>query len=504
MPHDLIVRQWPLVLTATLVSLALSYWTLVLDPVINIDGTLYIQAAEHFAAGRWSAGIQIYKWPFYSLLVGATSAVTGLGGGHAAYLLNAGLYVLVVLGFAAMVRALGGSGRVLWLAAGLVLLHPVLNEFRPFVIRDIGYWACYLWSLAYLLAYVRHGRAPLLIVGAVLAAVAALFRIEGAILVAVAPACLVAARLRGSMASRVVSLTAAAAVIAVLAAAPLWQYVSEVHVSIDDLLRTPASHWLHSWELLGSQVADRLDALRRELPGLGSTAAALPVYLVVALLMSVLELAKSMGLVYAGVSAWALTRRAEYFEPSVTRWWWLLAGLQAMLVLKFALTSFFLADRYPVALGLTLLAVVPFWVDDMWQRFAALTAGARRTALAVLFLAVVEGVVALDVSTGKQYLKDAGLWLRATAPSGSSVYSNSRILIYYSGLQETRPGAAHTWEAAMHEIWSDSWRDHDFFALAVDESRRRNEVQLLRKLGTSPVSTFSNDDGDRVLIFRPD
>ena len=121
----------------------------------------------------------------------------------------------------------------------------------------------------------------------------------------------------------------------------------------------------------------------------------------------------------------------------------------------------------------------------------------------IAFLILVESLEGLDLGTGKRYLKQAGLWLRANAEAGATVYSNSRILIYYSGLRETRSNDEHSWEEAMQQVWTDDWRTHDYFALVMTKARRQHEVLLFRRIDAEPVKTFVNDEGDRVLIFRP-
>ncbi|HSH43161.1 MAG TPA: hypothetical protein VK973_13630 [Arenicellales bacterium] len=501
MPHHLFIHHRFLVLAVLVLSLGVSLWALYLDPVINMDGILYVEAAAHFARGEWTQGFAVYKWPFYSLLIGALSAVTGMHGGHAAYTLNAGLYVVLVLGFVAFVKVLGGSRRALWLAAFVGLLHPVLNEFRAFVIRDVGYWACYLWGLAFLLAYARDGGTRLLTAGVVAALAAFLFRIEGFALLAVLPAGIYAARVGGARAAPFL-VPAALAAAAAAAIAPVWQYVSEVNVSTPDLLLHPLHHVAESWRLIGDNVAARLQALQREFGGLGTGPAALSVYAGTALAMMLIESIKSVGIVFTGLLVYGLAACRIHVPAPMRNWWLLAVAVQVLLVLQFGLTNFFLAERYPVALALTVLPVVPLALDDIWRRFGSAGDSRRWRAVLVTVLLVVESLEGLDVATGKHYIKDAGLWLRASAPPGSTLYSNNRILAYYAGLEKALPDARYTWEEAMQQVWTDNWRRHDYFALVMPAAERRNEVLLFQRLDAEPVKTFGSDTGDRVLIFR--
>jgi len=503
MPYRIAVDHPRLCFAAAAASILLTLWALYVDPVVNVDGVLYIEAAEHFARGEWQAGLSVYKWPFYSLFIAAVSLVTGMAGGHAAYFLNAGLYILAILGLIALVKVLGGGRRALWLAALVGLAHPTLNEFRSFIIRDVGYWACYLWTLALLLSYARNGDARLLAAGVIAAMGALLFRIEGIVLLTVLPACIYLGRGADRGWGPAVLLVAVLATAAAVAAAPLWQYVSEVSVSTAELLTSPWHHAANSWALVGAGIDDRLQALQREFPGLSSRAAALPVYLLTVLAIMLIELVKSVGIVFSGLIVYAARARHVHLAGDARRWWRLALGLQALLVLQFGVANFFLAERYPLALALTLLPVVPLVLDDLLRRAGQPERRHWWRAALIAALIAVETVEGLDIGTQKQYLKDAGLWLRANAPAGSEVYSNNRILIYYSALRDANPGADHSWETAMQEVWADQWQTYDYFALVMTRSRRQHEVLLLRRMGADPVKTFENENGDRVLIFRP-
>jgi len=502
------IENRPLCLTALAASLLLSLWSIYLDPVINNDGILYVQAAEHFLNGQWAAGLSVYKWPFYSLVISAASAISGFTVGHAAYAVNGGLYVLLMLGFVALVRSLAANRTTQWVALLVALAHPTLNEFRPFIIRDIGYWACYLWALAYFFAYLEARRGNLLVGWVVFSLLAFLFRVEGILLVTVLPACLHAVNRHGRKRVAAVALVVAVAVL-VLGAAPLWQYLSEVDVARQPLIVNPIEHIADSWQERASAILERLDSLRWEFTGIGSRPLALTVYISTVFLIMLYELVKTVGVVFSGLIVYAASRSLKFPRDGLRRWWGIVAGIQAVLVFQFVFANFFLADRYTVALGLTVLVFVPFCLEQLWRRWRQprplpSLAGPWRNVwpgilVGLLLLQTMDG---LDVATEKHHIKEAGLWLRGNAPAGSSIYSNDQILIYYSGLDEARGDSSHTWKEAMSELWTDKWQTHDYFALVMSDSKSHNEVLLLKRIGTQPVKRFSNEQGDSVLIFH--
>jgi len=249
-------------------------------------------------------------------------------------------------------------------------------------------------------------------------------------------------------------------------------------------------------------MLERLSALQREFPGIASNVSAFAVYVSTALFLILIELVRSLGVIFSGLTAYALIRYTGMFPRNLRTWWWIIGGIQGLPVFQFAFSNFFLADRYTVGLALTLLVAVPFCADGLWKRWR--TSGRRvpwqGPALAVLL--AVEAVDGMDVTTDKQYLKKAGLWLRQNVGKQDTIYSNSRILVYCSGLRETEDDLVHTWREAMTILWTDRWQKHDYFVLDMKESNSRNKVLLMKRIKSEPVKVFSNDSGDSALIFR--
>ena len=164
---------------ATLASIILSAWAVSLDDVINNDGILYLQIAELLDRGEWQVAFQLYKWPFYPLLISLVANVPGLGYEHAAHLLNAALTALTVVCFISLVRELGGDQGTVLAAAIVIVLYPGINEYRSFIIKDTGYIAFYLLSLLYFFRSLRSPGWGQVVTWISSILVATLFRIEG-------------------------------------------------------------------------------------------------------------------------------------------------------------------------------------------------------------------------------------------------------------------------------------------------------------------------------------
>src|SRR5207245_1741547 len=119
------------------------------------------------------------QWPFYSVLIAYFTQLTHFSYVLSAYLLNGFFSLLSVCMFLIIIKELGGTKRVLFLAALIILLSHEFNNIRQYIIRDHGFWAFYLVSLFGLLRYVNY---PTWLNGFIFSfslLIATLFRIEG-------------------------------------------------------------------------------------------------------------------------------------------------------------------------------------------------------------------------------------------------------------------------------------------------------------------------------------
>ncbi len=167
-------------------SLLLSIW-LCSDAVINSDGILYLQVAQLYKEQGWGAAADLYPWPFYSIFIAWTQTITSLSFQNAAYVLNALLCVLIVTSFIHLVSVLGGGLQEKVLAAVIILLHTGLNDYRDYIIRDLGHWAFMLYGLLFLILYAQHRQLRYAIGFGLAMCIAFLFRTEAIFVLMLAP-----------------------------------------------------------------------------------------------------------------------------------------------------------------------------------------------------------------------------------------------------------------------------------------------------------------------------
>lgn len=506
-PHRIFVERPVWCAALILISLLLSLWAVHADPVINGDGTNEVRAAQSLSNGEWHAGLNTARRPVYSVLAAVISRLTGMSVGHSAYALNAVLFAVLVLGYVALAETLGArtpGGRLLhWLAAFVVLLFPALNRFRSFITADVGYWAFYVWSLAWFMSYAAAPRRLSLWMWALAGLAALLFGLQALVYLCIVPLWWWAREAGTGGRARVLKALVVLGGIVLIVGYALWQQAWESGAPAGELLRHPAQHFSHASQQAEQALRFKLEGLRRLFLDRFSRHYDAVALLTTVVILSGVAVVRALGLLYAALTgyAWMTSKR---MLPAATRYWWgAFVTLSLVLLLVPAMTRFEVSARNAMTAALSVLAIVPLALERL-RRLGMQGQGKRRWLLPIaLGLVLASGVAGLDLHANRLEWREAGLWLRATAAPGSSLYSNSRVVVYYSGLDGYRPGSGYTWQEAMRTVWSGHWRKYDYLAVVIPHSRAYRRRILMRDIRTRPVKVFTSPAGDRVLIFRP-
>jgi hypothetical protein len=419
-------RQFYLLLIAA--SCALSALAILRDPVINDDGVFYLMLAREAADGGIGAALAMFDRPLYPILIAALHRGSGLSLLASAHLIDAALLALLAAGFTRFTVALCGDRALAPWAAALVLLYPQLNEYRSYLLRDFGFWALMLTALLPLLRYQGSQRWQDGLAWTLLAVAAAAFRPEALVYLLLMPlACLQGE----TAAARVMSAARLYACAGLLALPPL------LVLARFGLLQAPLDAAVASLETLARSLVEGFSAataqyatavLDRRVADLAPASLAAGLLTVVAL-----KFAGALGIVYCVLLAGgAAAGRAGLPEMARGTYRALLA-IALLIVVSFVLARQFVTGRYVVML--CLLALVP--AAQILRSLAETAQRERRQARFYLVLCLAIAVLAADgfvsFGTRKDYRHQGIAWMRANLPANARVFSNDRILAYYSG-----------------------------------------------------------------------
>ncbi len=504
MSPNFFYSNYRLVVLSAAVSLILSLWCVWADPVVNNDGVYYFRLAGEIYEGDWSSVTSLYVWPFYPMLISFVSAVTGLNIELSAHLLNAMLYVLLVIAFIAVIHELGGNRRTLLIASLIILSLPTLNKYRPYIIRDAGFLAFYMWSMLFLFRYWKTSSRASIVAWVACLLSAFLFRVEAAAFLVGTPILLASKTGLLTRSKWLLSLIIFVIAAILFSALVSWGFRHEAFLDAKDTTDSAVQGVLHAWDRIGEGIDKKIELLRDDFLQYSSKRYAWLVYVSSMIVVALAELVRGMSVVYALIVGYGMVKKVTFPTNRVYGLWLGVIGINVLVVIGFEIVMGFVVRRYMMALILTLMLLAPFILSSLYEDWRSKTniVNPRWLFPATMALCAVVTIKGLDVFTDKHYLRDAGHWISANTPAESNLHSNNLILIYYSGKNAYRNDANYDWSRTTALFEDRSWRKYDYFAINISRKHPEKERWLRQRLLREPMKRFRSRKGDQVLIFK--
>lgn len=468
---------------------------------LNNDGILYLQAAEAFAESGFKAAMEIYRWPFYSILIGSIRKLTGLSFELAAYTLNAAFFVVIVTAFITLVTELGGSRRTQFLAAILILSHPQLHHYQSYIIRDFGYLAFSLLSLLCLIRYHRQLRWSQALSWGLLISAATLFRPEGAVLSCFTPLVVLVrsdkgiwGKLRNTLRLYAVNIVAAAVLLILL-------FTSPDRSSLNlGRLNEVLNQFQNGLPMLMNSLQNKAALIGQALFNDPSDPWALNMTISGLIGICLYRLVATLGPLHTflwGHAAWNRLIAKEGGARGILIFFTLLNLLIPVIHIG---QVFLLSHRFFLLGSLLLLLWSPFSLDLLFQKWhdkrKPLAAHSLLFAVISVMIVIMFIQVFIPARPTKAYVVVAGRWLKRHMPSEARLYSNTPRLPYYAEK-----------EMIEWDIFDNgpvpNWKSNDFVALRVKKKKYKRFVERLNQLELRRFKVFDNQKGDQVIILKP-
>ncbi len=479
-------------------SLLVSAWLIAIDPLINQDAIIYLRTAEAYLQEGFAASQSLFGRPLLSICFATLHQLTGLPLPWAGLLLNTLFYVVFNVAFVATVHTLGGDRRIQWLAAIVILSHPILNDHRSSIMRDPAYWGFSLLAFRQLLLYLRRPGLRHQCGWTICVLAATLFRFEGLFFALLAPLALLAIpglehRRRHSL--RLLSPWLAAVALLALG---LWLYASghpggrplfpAIGAYLDNLLTFPEQFsrvaGLTSWVML--EFSSKEDAGLAVLAGLAA--------------ILLLNLCRAVTWPYVAALLWGLRdRAAARLRPGDHRLLQLHVSITLLYLTLFTLINRFMLERYANQAVIFLLLYLPFVLNGLWS-----DAGRRwKRPVVALLLAGMCLDTLHNTDYQKAFIRDAARWLRENTPEDASLVSNDEYIAYFGA-------RAVDWEAAYGENFAlrrmlknrSLWAGSDYLAMRVRQREAEEWQAFLARQGLQEVARFDGGRHGSIGIVR--
>lgn len=490
---------------AAIISFFLSAWSVFLDNVVNNDGILYVRTATLFVHGEWDAAFDLYKWPFYSLLIAITSQITGLSLEYSAHLLNSVLTAMTVVCFISLIHEVGGVKKTVLAAAFVVLLYPGINEYRSFIGRDAGYIAFYLLSLLLFFKYANSPRFGYAIGWASSIFIAALFRIEGFLFLLILPLLYQWRKVTTLPARLMLVITMIGACLVSGLIMTWWFFGITLGLGADKILHAAALSYQSLWQYISAHVSAKTLVIGEQFLNKYSREHAFAAYIAAMGAILLAEVFARLTPLYAFLTGHAVYRKLIFPVDGIKYFWTWLVFLNLAILGVFVVVMLFLTGRFPLALCLTLMLAVPFSLIALYEKWQENRAKPIRTnwifpTVVILFLLM--AVDGLYSPTSKNHIKEAGVWIRENTPPQSTLLSNNHILTFYSGKDVSTSRTVYHRGQAVELIRTEKWVGYDYLAFRIRREHSNDEASLINTLGKDPIVRFVNRKGDKVVIFK--
>lgn len=476
------------IMLATL-SLLLSVFALLSDDIINNDGILYIQMAEAFMQGGLAAMANLYDWPFFALLVGLISQLTGLNPETSAGVLNALLFVVFTDALLLIAKQLLPNFRHLTIAALLILLFYSINDYRDFVIRDIGYWAFISLALLQFIYFLRDRCWQHALLWQIFGLVALLFRIEASIILLVMPLFVLIRdqkRLLFKSLLQLYSLLMVAGLMVVIAmiAGVGWTEAFGKLGSIVNYLNLTGFQ---------NQFADNSQIIADNIlhPVADDEAGRVLFFGLIGMLAMELLLGLSAAYLLILLLTWKVRMPVFASQESKAITFFLLINISILTI--FCLQHYFVTSRYCVmafvALFLLVLPRLTSFIDAIFVQ--------RKRGLQVLvaLLLIYSLGDMMYRSNSKTYIPQIAKWAVEQLPPDSKLLTSSEFVVYYADKY-----AEDDLDITLHPTLED-YHQFDYLVL-VEKLDDQTLIKQLTSMSLQAMFSYENERGDKASIYQ--
>lgn len=469
-------------------SLLLSVSIYYFDDIINSDGIMYMEMVQAYMQGGLAAMADIFGWPFFTLLVAWLSQLLSSPIEWTASALNSVLFVLFTDALLLISRLLLPNLRQTAIAAVLILAFYTINDYRDFIIRDIGYWAFVSLALYQLICYQSKQRLGYAIGWQLSILVAILFRIEGIVMLALLPLFAFYQQtwqtgLRRLLQLNCVVVPLALCAFIVMLGAEGW---GQAFSKFDDFLA-----YLNT-DALQARAEQRLSVMEKQvLSPFSAEYSGLILYsgLLVMLGYKLIE-GLSIGYALLLLIAWWQNRQQELPPYRSLLIWFICVNL--LILAAFLFRHYFVTGRYCVmAVTGIFLLILPYLTNLIEQCWLS----RRRWLLGFIGFIVLAGLIDTFHSTNsKAYIKNTGIWAAHELQASDRLLTDDEFIQYY--LQREQTPVTVTYR--RHRLGN--YRQFDY--LLVVEKGRQAAIKPLKGVSLKLVYHEENRRGNRASVYK--
>lgn len=412
-------------LLTAIISLLLSAFAYYYDDIINRDGVMYMEMVQAYLDGGLASMTDIYDWPFFAMLVAWLSKLSTLPIDLSANIINSVLFMTFTDALLLISHRLLPTIRQVSIAAILILCFYSINEYRDFMIRDIGYWAFCSLALYQLMRYQLKPNFHTALQWQACALLAILFRVEGIVLLLLMPFFAVSSRhVKTSLYQlfQLHSLNVMIGILLLIAAVSLTDWVNAFD-KISDYLA-----YLNT-EALQLRLEERLNVMEKHILTPFSAEYSALILFSGLIAMLLFKLAEGISGYYGLIWLASLKLKSPAPQHAYRKILWGFVAVNILILLAFLFKQYFVVFRYCVmaivGLFLLMLPRMAEVIDSTWLN--------RRNWLFGLFAFLIFAgfVDAYHTTNSKTYIKNTAIWANQHLSHDSRIATDDEFIQYY-------------------------------------------------------------------------
>lgn len=498
-----ISRQWrdnDIRNAAILISLVLSIWHILVNPVPNTDAFDYVRTAHVYLDQGIAAAFQWYPSASYPVLMGMLTQLTGVDLILAGQLINAALFAVLVYAFITLALELRKTPRIALIAAIVILVFPSVNEYRYYLIRDIGFLALMLLGAIELTRYhknqlTRHGLGFI-----VWTLVAALFRTEALIYLPLAPLALLSVRSNHGVYNlrALLKIEATLLALALLAFAALTVAGAEVLEALQRIVAVYMPFLSDSIEALSAQNSPLGVAIFGEYAANFSGQYLWAFMLTGLSTILLIKLITGFGVPSLLLFLYGYKKNALAFRDPALRITIAYMIIAFVILLAFLALTRFIATRYTLMFCIATLPLLVLTVDRFIEPMQQ--SARRKLSQGVLAILVLFSAVDAHISFGDsgRSLDEAVQWLSDNSAQVDNVFTNSSYVAYYSG-------SVQDYDLINRYISAEEISNTSVGTIVILTTSRSINAEIERSTALQQIellAAFPDQDDPDLVIFR--
>lgn len=480
---------------------------------INVDSTIYLEAAKLFAMGEWKNGLAIYNWPLYSLMIAGVSNITHLEIQTSAQLLDILFFTITVLSFTTFIKLAGGDKKTILCGAFLLFSSSyIVGSILPMLLRDQGFWAAFLSSLVFLIRFYRSQKIYDALLWQLFAITAVLFRIEAiSYLVALPLILMIYNQKKWSLKiSEFIKLNLIS-IISMIALSAALIFIPSLHVNnlgrlqealliFHRLTTETALAFSLKANIMGKQV---LGYFFEEYGLMGVILTLLGIFII-----RVVNIV-SWPIIAIYILQFRNKNIALKIKPDTQK----IMTASALIALTNGAViislNFILSNRYLIAFGFISLIFAAFCLDALINKNSKIWDHPWKKLLLILTLSTLAIITIKNVAPKKEgynFERDAVYYLKNQNVQMDKVFLETTKMVYYATGQRKEFIRNDTWSYTQQSINDGSIFNYDYLLILLDvnnELRNREDILGNKLYQYEPIKDFySLKNKKKIKIYR--